>query len=111
MSWLFAVSIPGLLMLATFGLERLETRLHRDALRASDVAEFLEQAQPGDVKTLARDGMHEALDCFHRRRMQRIEPSMEAVMEAANNHDFRPRAYRKRRVNPQFQPSRYADRV
>jgi hypothetical protein len=110
-SWLFAVSIPGLLMLATFGLERLESRLNRGALRASDVAEFLEQAQPADVKTLARDGMHEALDCFHRRRMERIEPSMEAVMEAANNYALHPRTYGNHRVNPQFQPSRYADPV
>jgi hypothetical protein len=110
-SWLFAVSIPGLLMLATFGLERLESRLNRDALRASDVAEFLEQAQPADVNTLARDGMQEALDCFHRRRIERIEPSMEAVMEAANNHALHPRTYGNHRVNPQFQPSRYADPV
>jgi hypothetical protein len=70
-------------MLATFGLERLESRLNRDTLRAVDVAEFLERAQPSDVAALARDGMPEALDCFHRRRMQRIEPSMEAVMEAS----------------------------
>lgn len=111
MSWLFALLIPGLLMLATFGLERLESRLNRDALTASDVAEFLEQAQPGDVKTLARDGMHEALDCFHRRRMERIEPSMEAVMDAANNHGYQARTYGNHRVNPQFQPTRYADPV
>ena len=54
-------------MLATFGLQRLEAGLENDTLTASDVAEFLEQAEPIDVRTLAREGMPEALDCLHRR--------------------------------------------
>ena len=44
-------------MLATFGLERLESGLDRDTVSATDVAEFLQQAQADDVRTLARDGM------------------------------------------------------
>ncbi len=58
-------------MLATFGLERLETGLDRDTVSATDVAEFLEQAQADEVRTLARDGMPEALDCMHRRLAER----------------------------------------
>jgi hypothetical protein len=54
-------------MLATFGLERLEAGLEKDTVTATDVAEFLEQAKPIDVRTLAREGMPEALDCLHRR--------------------------------------------
>lgn len=54
-------------MLATFGLERLEAGLEKDTLTASDVAEFLEQAEPGDVRVLARDGMPEALEGLNRR--------------------------------------------
>ncbi|MET0995563.1 MAG: hypothetical protein ABWY20_16420, partial [Mycobacterium sp.] len=38
MSWLLVAFIPGLLMLATFGLERLETGLNRDTVSATDVA-------------------------------------------------------------------------
>ena len=49
-------------MLATFGLERLEAGLENDTLTASDVAEFLKQAEPIDMRTLAREGMPEALD-------------------------------------------------
>jgi hypothetical protein len=64
---LLVAFIPGLLMLATFGLERLEAGLGKNTLTASDVAEFLEQAEPIDVSTLARDGMPEALDGLHRR--------------------------------------------
>jgi hypothetical protein len=67
---LFVAFIPGLLMLATFGLERLEAGLVDDTLTASDVAEFLERAEPIDVSTLAREGMPEALDCLHRRRTE-----------------------------------------
>ena len=54
-------------MLATFGLQRLEAGLENDTLTARDVAEFLEQAEPIDVRTLAREGMPEALDSLHRR--------------------------------------------
>ena len=98
-------------MLVTFALERLEARLDRDALVATDVEEFLERAQPDDLSTLARRGLPEALDGFHRRRMQRIEPSMEAVLEATNNHAPHPRSHVFPRPNPLFQPTRHADRV
>jgi hypothetical protein len=110
-SWLFVAFIPGLLMLATLGLERLESRLNTDTLMATEVAVFLEQAQPDDVHTLAREGMPEALDCFHRRRMERIEPSMEAVIEATNNGGSFARMRAHHRPNPQFQPTRHADPV
>jgi hypothetical protein len=64
---LLVALIPGLLMLATFGLERLETGLNRDTVSAADVAEFLDQAEAVDVDTLARDGMSSALDHLHKR--------------------------------------------
>ncbi|MDT5367094.1 MAG: hypothetical protein QOC62_1525, partial [Mycobacterium sp.] len=35
-------------MLATFGLERLESSLNAGAVGAAEVAEFLAHAQPGD---------------------------------------------------------------
>ena len=52
-------------MLATFGLQRLESSLDDDTVSASDVAEFLDQAEADDVNTLARDGMAPALDGLH----------------------------------------------
>lgn len=66
-SWLLVACVPGLLMLATLGLGRLERFLARDTVTATDVAEFLEQAEAVDVHTLARNGMPEALDYLHRR--------------------------------------------
>ena len=71
MSWLLVALIPGLLMLATFGLERLESGLRRDIVSATDVAKFLEQAEPADVDTLARDGMSSALDSLNQRLHER----------------------------------------
>jgi hypothetical protein len=58
---LLAAFIPALLMLATFGLQRLESSLDDDTVSASDVAEFLDQAEADDVNTLAREGMGRAL--------------------------------------------------
>ena len=81
MSWLLAVFIPGLLMLATFGLQRLESNLDDDTVSASDVAEFLEQAEADDVNTLAREGMGPALDGLHQRLGER-DWSLEAATGA-----------------------------
>ena len=54
-------------MLATLGLGRLEKALAHDTVTATDVAEFLDQADAVDVHTLAREGMPEALEYLHRR--------------------------------------------
>ncbi|MGH3961211.1 hypothetical protein [Mycobacterium sp.] len=71
MSWLLVAFVPGLLMLATFGLQRLESGLVDATLTARDVAKFLQQAEPDDMRMLAREGMPEALDNLHRRQSER----------------------------------------
>lgn len=71
--WLLVACIPALLMLATLGLGRLEKSLAHDAVSASDVAEFLDQADAVDVRTLAREGMPEALELLHRRQALGLE--------------------------------------
>ena len=71
-SWLLVACVPGLLMLATLGLGRLEKELTTDTVTATDVDEFLEHAEAVDVHTLAREGMPEALDYLHRRQDQRL---------------------------------------
>jgi hypothetical protein len=124
---LFVALIPGLLMLATFGLGRLEAGLVDDTLTASDVAEFLEQAEPIDVSTLAREGMPEALDGLHRRRTERAndepatrpgraEPAADALLTAAyvsgaEEPRFSTPRHKHSRANRQFGPPRHADRV
>ena len=105
--------IPGLLMLATFGLERLETGLNRDTVSATDVAEFLEQAQADDVHTLARDGMPEALECMYRRLQERESPVEVARTPIIEDEwpNLPTPLYVHNAANPEFQPSRHANRV
>jgi hypothetical protein len=112
-----------LLMLATFGLQRLESGLENDTLTASDVAEFLEQAEPIDVRTLAREGMPEALDSLHRRINYQTAPlpsSAEpdtdewsaATLISAPNQPTSPRhQHQHSRANRQFAPREHANRV
>ena len=123
MSWLLVAFIPGLLMLATFGLQRLEAGLENNTLTASDVAEFLDQAEPIDVRTLARKGMPEALDSQHRRINYETAPlpsSAEPVTDqwsaatliSAPNQATSPRHRDQHsRANRQFAPREHANRV
>jgi hypothetical protein len=124
---LFVALIPGLLMLATFGLGRLEAGLVDDTVTASDVAEFLEQAEPVDVRTLAREGMPEALDFLHRRRTERVtdepttrpgrvEPGTDHLLTAAyisatEELGFSSPPHEHSRANRQFGAPRQANRV
>ena len=74
-SWLLVACVPGLLMLATLGLGRLEREVANDTVTATDVDEFLEHAEAVDVHTLAREGMPEALEYLHLRQAQRLGDS------------------------------------
>jgi hypothetical protein len=107
---LLVALIPGLLMLATFGLERIESGLHRDTVSATDVAKFLEQAEAADVDTLARDGMSCALDRLNKRLHERESaPNGSAAPRSAPG--LPTRLYVHHRANPEFQPTRHANRV
>jgi hypothetical protein len=107
---LLAAFIPALLMLATFGLQRLESSLEDDTISASDVAEFLDQAEAHDVNTLAREGMRRALDGLHQRLGERDWP-LEAPSPVRDLPSLPDRLYVPHRPNPEFQPTRHANRV
>ena len=109
-SWLLAAFIPALLMLATFGLQRLESSLEDDTVSASDVAEFLDQAKADDVNTLAREGMGRALDGLHQRLGEREWPP-DGRTAARDMASLPNRLYVNHRSNPEFQPTRHANRV
>ena len=123
MSWLLVAFTPGLLMLATFGLQRLEAGLEDDTLTARDVADFLEQAEPVDVRTLAREGMPEALDSLHRRINDETAPlpssaepitdqwSAAALISAPKQRVLPRQRHKHSRANRQFGPPRHANRV
>jgi hypothetical protein len=107
---LLAALIPGLLMLATFGLQRLESSLDDDTVSASDVAEFLEQAEADDVDTLAREGMGRALDGLHQRLGER-DWLLAGGSDAGDMTSLPTRLYAHHGSNPEFQPTRHANRV
>jgi hypothetical protein len=113
-------------MLATFGLARLEAGLEKDTVTATDVAEFLKQAEPIDVRTLARKGMPEALESLHRRigrdtdeapyLPSRDEPPTDqllvaAVVSAANQTGLSGQRPQHSQSNRQFGPRQHANRV
>ena len=100
-------------MLATFGLERLESGLDGDTVSAADVAEFLEQARADDVRTLVRDGMPEALDGMHRRLQERVfEPEVAKSYLIDDDWSNLPTPlYVDNVANTEFQPSPHAYRV
>lgn len=91
MSWLLVGFIPGLLMLATFALERLESGLTRDTVSTSDVDEFLERA-------CARP-LHD-----------RLEPA-EALPTRAAHTPSPTHIYIPHQPNPEFHATRHPDPV
>jgi hypothetical protein len=94
-SWLLVALIPGLLMLATFGLERVEAGLRQQTISAAEVADFLNQAEASDVDALVRDGLDTAITDQNRRRVVRDAtspvpvrsglPTMASFPHGANN--------------------------
>lgn len=99
MTWLLAVCVPGLLMLSTFGLQRLEETLRVDRTPAEEVTEYLERAAKTSVA--------------------QAPPGAEIAQRRAEAHSPRSddepglptRAYAHARPNPQFHRTQYANRV
>ena len=55
-SWLLVACVPGLLMLVTLGLGRLETEIAHNTVTTTDVDEFLDGAQKRLAVLTAYDG-------------------------------------------------------
>ena len=96
MSWLLAVCVPGLLMLSTFGLQRLESGLHADRPAADEVvAEYLRAGR-------RRPGSRRRRDRVPRGTRDRCDGSITARLSDEPGLPTRPFAHA--RPNPQFQP-------
>ena len=97
MSWLVAVCFPGLLMLSTHGLQRLESLLHDERVAAGDIVARLDQvAQAAREKAAPRSvpGWSEFTT--------RIEPGIRLLADEPGLPT---------RPNRQFQPTGYANPV
>ncbi|MEE3752277.1 MULTISPECIES: hypothetical protein [Mycobacterium] len=125
-SWLLVAGVPVLLMLAALGLGRLEFELTHDALAVADVDEFLERAGDVDMRTLACEGMPEALEYLHRREARQLSgpvltgrtdgprhaaPSFAVGFVDRDEMTLPTRIHGHSHVNPQFRAPRHANRV
>lgn len=64
----FVIAVPLAVMLFALFMERVESRLRHLAVQEDEVEEFLEQAQPNEVKALYGHGIGRALEMFRLRR-------------------------------------------
>ncbi|HEX3787572.1 MAG TPA: hypothetical protein VHW44_06910 [Pseudonocardiaceae bacterium] len=69
MTYWFVIIIPLVIMLFALGMERVEARLKNLTIRENEVEEFLEQAQPDEVRALYGHGIGRALELFRLRRL------------------------------------------
>ncbi|MGY4709789.1 hypothetical protein ACXDF8_09575 [Mycolicibacterium sp. CBM1] len=102
MTWLLAVCVPGLLMLSTFGLQRVEEALQTDRTAEDDVTEYLERA--AKAAKAAAKAPPAAAGIPHRRpdghsRLGADEPGLPT------------RSYAHATPNPQVHRTQYANRV
>ncbi len=98
MSWLLVALIPGLLMLATLGLERVESGLRRDTIT------------PADVDILARSGIDRAQLSTHRRADERGTPARDFI-QPISAPGLPTHEYLQHLANTEFRQTRHANRV
>ncbi len=125
-SWLLVAGVPALLMLAALGLGWLESELTRDPMAVADVDDFLERAGGVDMRTLASEGMPEALEYLHRREARQLPgpaltgrdggprhaaPSFVIGFVDRDEMTLPTRIHGHSHVDPQFRAPRHANRV
>jgi hypothetical protein len=64
----FVIAVPLVIMFFALAMERVESRLRNIAVQEEEVEEFLEQAQPNEVRALYGHGIGRALELFRLRR-------------------------------------------
>ncbi|MDY6996774.1 MAG: hypothetical protein SW019_09270 [Actinomycetota bacterium] len=110
MSWLLVGLIPGLLMVATFGLQRVESSLSRDTVSAADVAAFLDHAKANGVGGRSGTEPQPPVRGF----APRMSVPLTALGESVGEHPPGPLPtprYLVPHPNTEFHQTRHADRV
>ncbi|MGV0744192.1 hypothetical protein [Mycolicibacterium sp. XJ870] len=107
MSWLLVALIPGLLMLATFGLDRLEAGLTRE--RPVTKARSWPRIPTMSYESARVDGP-DSLDDLQRRLRER-HLAVETLAGGIESERLPTRCYDQHGINPEFQPTRHANRV
>jgi hypothetical protein len=101
-SWLLVSFIPVLLMLATFGLDRLEAGLDSDTISAEDVVAVLEQAKADCARTPTRVDDDPSDD---------FDPRFDDYLATKPVPGLPARIYVHHGSNPEFRQTRQPDRV
>ncbi|MUL64775.1 hypothetical protein BOO86_09910 [Mycobacterium sp. CBMA 234] len=117
MSWLLVVCIPGLLMLATFGLSRLEAMLDtsKETYTAADVKAFLDKvkaawSQPAESTSSTLP--HRSAPRFEEpRALAAPSPMRDNPLGAFGEPELPNLAHPRYGGNPQFRETRHANRV
>jgi hypothetical protein len=65
----FVIAVPLAILFFALFMERVESRLRHMTVQENEVEEFLEQAQPNEVKALYGHGIGRALELFRLRRV------------------------------------------
>ena len=100
--------IPGLLMLATFGLDRIEASLSQDTVSPADVAAFVEQARADCAKPAARTSVEQTYPLLDDEGY--LDHYGERVF-GGSARGLPTRVFIPHDSNPEFQPTRHAHRV
>ena len=107
MSCLFAACVPGLLMVSTYGLHRLESVIHSECPSAAEIVGRIEQAARAAREKAIANGLATgpsltaAPEPVHR--LLADEPGLPTRVYLRSQPSPRP--------NPQFHPSEYANSV
>lgn len=65
----FVIAVPLVVLFFALFMERVESRLRHITVQENEVEEFLEQAQPNEVRALYGQGIGRALELFRLRRL------------------------------------------
>lgn len=109
MSWWFAVLVPGLLMLVTFGLERLEAGLGSN--NTTDEPGDLVAQSPVQVDRVGHQPAPPPLSRDTRTTDLQGRIAFAGLAALDDEPGLPTRVCRREPANPQFQPSRHANRV
>lgn len=98
-------------MLATFGLERLESDLAGDSSSVSDVDEFLAQAASPDPEKTQDTAPDDRSDSGHRPLLHHRRSTADKFGWEMDGPDLPTRQYAHHRPNTEFRATRHANRV
>nr|WP_234788640.1 hypothetical protein [Mycolicibacterium iranicum] len=97
-------------MLATLGLERVESGLRHDTITPADVDQFLEQAEAGHAAGLAHSRAVHAPHAVDRRVDGQDAPARD-VIQPLSARGLPTHEYLQHLANTQFRQTRHANRV